>query len=151
MTFATIDKRVIGIALRFRDSAGFLALGIVYAWFGILKVLGISPTSPLVLALLDKTMPGISPDTFMLAFGAFETVIGLLFLFPVAVRLVVALMAAHMAMTVLPLALLPGMTWTGPFVPTLEGQYILKNLVLLALALTMVAATPPLAEGKSRT
>jgi uncharacterized membrane protein YkgB len=51
-------------------------------------------------------------------------------------------------MVFLPLILLPNMTWTGPFVPTLEGQYIIKNVVLLALALTIVAGTKPVAAKK---
>jgi len=148
MTFATIDRAFIGFARRYGISFGFFALFLVYAWFGALKVLGLSPASPLVLALLAKTMPGFPPQTFMPLFGLFEVTIGLLFLVPRAVRVTIALMAVHMCMVFLPLVLLPGMTWTGVFVPTLEGQYIIKNVVLLALALTIVAGTKPVASKK---
>lgn len=148
MDVGGIDRRVIAFALRHRDAAGFLALAIVYGWFGMLKVLGLSPASPLVLSLLAVTLPWADPAAFLVAFGAFETLIGLLFFFPVAVRLTMALMALHMGMTFLPLVLLPAQAWAAPFVPTMEGQYILKNLVLLALGLTTVAATRPLATEK---
>jgi uncharacterized membrane protein YkgB len=148
MTFATIDHAFIGFARRYGISFGFFALFLVYAWFGALKVLDLSPASPLVLALLAKTMPGFPPATFMPLFGLFEVLIGVMFLFPKAVRVTIALMAIHMGMVFLPLILLPNMTWTGPFVPTLEGQYIIKNVVLLALALTIVAGTKPVDAKK---
>jgi uncharacterized membrane protein YkgB len=147
MSFATIDRAFIGFARRYGISFGFFALFLVYAWFGALKVLDLSPASPLVLALLAKTMPGFPPEAFMPLFGLFEVAIGVLFLFPKAVRVTIALMGVHMLMVCSPLVLLPGMTWTGPFVPTLEGQYIIKNVVLLALALTIVAGTKPV-SGK---
>lgn len=146
MNFGTIDRAFISFARRYDISFGFFALFLVYAWFGALKVLGLSPASPLVLALLAKTMPWFPPATFMPLFGLFEVLIGLLFLIPRAVRLTIGLMAAHMVMVFLPLVLLPGMTWTAPFVPTLEGQYILKNVVLLALAFNLVAGTKPLSK-----
>jgi len=148
MTFATIDRAFISFARKYDITFGFFSLFVVYAWFGALKVLGLSPASPLVLALLAKTMPGFPPETFMPLFGLFEVTIGILFLVPRAVRVTIALMAAHMCMVFLPLILLPGMTWTGLFVPTLEGQYIIKNVVLLALALTIVAGTKPVAAKK---
>jgi hypothetical protein len=53
---------------------------------------------------------------------------------------------AHMVMTVC-LILLPAVTWMMPFVPTLEGQYIIKNLVIIALAFSLASHLRPLAEG----
>jgi hypothetical protein len=150
MTFATFDRAFINFAIRFRDGAAFFSLAIVYGWFGILKVFGLSPASALVLALLDKTMPWFPPHLFMPMFGAFEVLIALLFCFPVAIRWAIGLMGLHMVMVFLPLILLPGMTWSVPFVPTLEGQYILKNVVLLALALGIVGATPPIAQREGK-
>jgi putative oxidoreductase len=48
---------------------------------------------------------------------------------------VLPLLLLHVVLTLLPLLLLPGLTWQSPLVPTLEGQYIIKNLVILAAAL----------------
>ncbi len=66
-------------------------------------------------------------------FGAFEVLIGTAFLLVGARPWVTRLFLLHMAMTFLPLVALPSVTWSGVFIPTLMGQYILKNLALLAL------------------
>jgi hypothetical protein len=45
----------------------------------------------------------------------------------------------HMMMTIMPLVLLPGVAWSQAFVPTLEGQYNLKNLAIIAVAISIVS------------
>jgi hypothetical protein len=112
-----------------------ISLFIVFAGFGLLKILGKSPASPLVLALLEKTLPFITPQLFLIGFGTFEILIGVLFLLRKFRKLTIVLFAIHMITTFLPLILLPDITWQDTFIPTLEGQYILKNLVLIALVL----------------
>ncbi len=59
-------------------------------------------------------------------------------------RLVIPLLALHMITTFMPLFLLPSITWAGFFVPTLEGQYIIKNLVIIAAAIGIAAQLHPL-------
>ena len=59
--------------------------------------------------------------------------IGILFLVPKATRVVLVVFLGHMVMTTMPLLLLPQMTWQKALVPTMEGQYIIKNVVLIAL------------------
>jgi uncharacterized membrane protein YkgB len=110
------------------------AIALVFIWFGGLKVIGLSPASPLVSALLDATMPFIPYDIFQMLFGLFEVLIGAIFLWEGKERWAVGLLSFHMVTTVLPLAFLSSMTWSAPFVPTLEGQYIIKNVVIVALA-----------------
>jgi uncharacterized membrane protein YkgB len=110
------------------------AIALVFVWFGGLKVIGLSPASPLVSALLASTMPFMPYDLFQVLFGLFEVLIGLMFIWPRHERVAVALLTFHMVTTVLPLAFLSSMTWSAPFVPTLEGQYIIKNIVIIALA-----------------
>ncbi len=114
------------------------ALFVVFFWFGILKVVGESPASPLVSNLLESTMPFMSFETFMVLFGLFEMLIGLSFLFPKLVRISIALLVFHMVTTFMPLVLLPEVTWQKAFVPTMEGQYIIKNLLIIASALAIV-------------
>ncbi len=114
-----------------------LALFIIYVWFGALKVLGASPASPLISSLLVKTLPGMPYAWFMVLFGLFEILIGLLFLFPKYKRIAIILFAIHIILTSLPLFLLPHMTWHAFLEPTLEGQYILKNIALVALVTTL--------------
>lgn len=115
-----------------------LALFVVYFWFGILKLFGLSPASPMVADLLERTLPFVTFDQFIIVFAIYEMVIGMAFLIPRLEKVALLLILPHMVMTSMPLALLLGMTWQGFFVPTMEGQYIIKNLVLLALAISIV-------------
>lgn len=119
---------------------GRLSLFIVYFWFGILKLVAESPANPLVANLLEKTLPFLTFDQFIIGFGAFEMLIGILFLIPQWTRLAIALFVPHMLTTLLPLFLLPAIAWQAPFVPTLEGQYIIKNVVIIALIISLGAS-----------
>lgn len=125
-------------ASRFALPAARISLFLIYAWFGALKVIGQSPASPLVQDLQEKTLSFINFDTFMVLFGLAEVGIGALFLWKGKEKLALIVMLLHMATTLLPLILLPSDVWQHPFVPTLEGQYIIKNLALISLALCIV-------------
>lgn len=114
-----------------------LALFIIYFWFGALKVFYESPANPLVESLLQKTLPFLTFQQFIIWFGIFEMVIGVLFLIGKYKRLTSVLFVAHMVMTFMPLFLLPQTTWTRAWVPTLEGQYIIKNFALIVLFLNV--------------
>ena len=120
---------------KFIDFFSRFALFVIYAYFGALKLFGASPANPLVDALLQKTIPGLSFSTFIIILGIFEIVIGLLFLFPRARWFAFGLFVMHIVITTLPLILLPTIAWQAPYIPTLEGQYIIKNLALIAVAL----------------
>lgn len=115
------------------------SLFVVYFWFGVLKVVGESPANPLVSDLLSKTMPFMGFETFILLLGIFEMAIGLSFLFPRILKFSLLALALHMVTTVMPLILLPVITWSGMFVPTLEGQYIIKNLLIIAAAINIAS------------
>lgn len=111
-----------------------LSLFIIYGWFGALKIAGVSPAGDLVHQLFDQTLALTSFDTFYILFALFEVVIGLLFLLPRFTRLAVVLVFLHVLTTLLPLVLLPAATWQAFLVPTLAGQYIIKNLLIVACA-----------------
>jgi len=119
------------------------AIFIVYFWFGLLKLIGVSPATPLVQALFKKTIVFIPFDTFYILFAIFEVVIGLLFLIHGFKRLGIFLLALHLIATVLPLIFLPELTWQAFLVPTLEGQYILKNILIAASAVVVGARLLP--------
>jgi uncharacterized membrane protein YkgB len=133
-------------AKRFSMPAARVALFVVFFWFGFLKLLDTSPANPLVSALLQRTMPFISFNEFIICFGILEMIIGVLFLIPRAERIVILLLGLHMVTTFMPLVLLPTITWQGFLTPTLEGQYIIKNLVIIALALGIAANLEPLSR-----
>lgn len=127
------------IALPFSRFAIFL----VYFWFGILKVLGESPANPLVAELLERTLPGITFESFIFAFGILEVLIAIMILIPHLERLAIFVLVLHMITTIMPLFLLPQIAWSGFLVPTLEGQYIIKNILIIALAVVILSNLHP--------
>jgi len=115
-----------------------IALFIVFVWFGALKLFGLSPATPLVTDLLNHmqtlmTLP-IESGLFVMIFGGFEVFIGLCFIVPKLQKLGLILLIPHMITTIMPLFLLGDTAWHGMLSPTLEGQYIIKNVVIIALA-----------------
>jgi hypothetical protein len=134
-----LDRRVSGFMRRWGVFALRLSLGIIFIWFGVLKPLGVSPAGPLVRATVGW-MPLLSPDTWVAVIGWWEVAIGVTFLFHRTVRIAIALLALQMGGTFLPLVLLPDVTFQAgqiPFVPTIEGQYIIKNLIIISAALVI--------------
>lgn len=145
---ARLDTRIIAICNALSFPIARLAIFVVYFWFGILKVVGASPANPLVASLLEKTMPFLTFDSFIVGFGIFEAVIGILFLFKKFDRLSILLFAIHMVMTTMVLVLLPAMAWDGFLVPSLEGQYVIKNIALIALVITIASHIEPMHTKK---
>lgn len=134
-----IDTYLIHGSQRVQYPLARVALFVVFFWFGILKVLGTSPANPLVESLLTQTMPWWSFDSFIVLFGLFEMLIGVVFLVPGFERLAIGLLAFHMVTTFMPTVLLPEIAWSGFLTPTLEGQYMIKNVVIIALAVGIAA------------
>jgi len=114
-----------------------IALGLVFVWFGALKLVpGLSPAEDLV----RVTVPFFPGELFLPLLGIWEIVIGLGFLTGRALRLTILLLFLQMPGTLAPTVLLPERVFTSvPFALTLEGQYIVKNLVLIAAALVIGA------------
>jgi uncharacterized membrane protein YkgB len=145
MTVHELDSQIILFCRKVSIPAARLAIFAVYFWFGFLKIVGLSPASGVVERLFNETLAWFMPfGTFLVLFGVLECVIGLLFLIPRAERIVIPIMILHMITTAGPLVLLPGEVWTYWFVPTLEGQYIIKNIALMALAIHIASHLEPL-------
>lgn len=98
----------------------------------------------MVADLMQATLPFMTWETFIILFSLYEMMIGISFLFPRLARFSIALLIPHMIMTCLPLIFLPDMTWQGFLTPTLEGQYIIKNLVIIAAAMGIAAHLHPM-------
>lgn len=141
---ARTDKTLINFMRRISLPLARFAIFIIFFWFGALKVIGASPASPMVIELLHRTMPFINPTTFLFYFGIYEMLIGITFLIPRIERLSIALLLPHLISTVLPLFLLTQLTWSGFLVPTMEGQYIIKNILIVALAISIAAHLKPI-------
>lgn len=119
-----------------------LALFIVFFWFGFLKILEISPAEGLVTHLHATTIASfIEIDTFLVLLGVVECFIGILWLIPQLTKVAFVIFLFQMFTTFLPLLFLPKDTWQNTLVLTLTGQYIIKNIVLIASAYTVFKAT----------
>lgn len=139
MQIRDLDIRIINFFRKISIPAARFGLFVIFFWFGFLKVVGLSPAEPLVHELFTRTITFIDFSDFIILFGIFECIIGILFLVRGLERVVLPLLLIHMATTVLPLFLLPSVTWHGFLVPTLEGQYIIKNLAIIAAAIGIVS------------
>lgn len=143
-----LDLRLIAFFKRTYVPFARFSIFLIFFWFGLIKLLGLSPASPLAEALTAKTigMQYFDAAFFILAF--LECVVGILFLLPCFTRIVIPLLLVHMAIVCSPLLLVPEFTWQSFLVPTLEGQYIIKNAVVIAVAIGIAAATSPLSAKK---
>lgn len=150
MNIKTLDLKVIAYFRRWFLPSARLAIFIVYFWFGILKLYGLSPAGPLASALAAQTIGLAHFHAVFIALALYECLIGVLFLFPKATRVVIPLLLVHMVIVCSPLVLVPHLAWSRAFVPTLEGQYIIKNLAIIALAIGVAAQTHPLAKTKKQ-
>jgi uncharacterized membrane protein YkgB len=144
MTLKKIDLQLISFFKRMTIPSARFGIFVVFFWFGILKVIGLSPASGVVQRLFEQTIPFIPFDGFLIGFGVFECIIGILFLVKGFERIVIPMLLVHMITTFGPLFFLPTETWQQFMVPTLEGQYIIKNLVIIAAAIGIAAHLHPI-------
>jgi uncharacterized membrane protein YphA (DoxX/SURF4 family) len=112
-----------------------IGLGIIFLWFGALKLFpGLSPAEDLV----RNTIYFVPADLFLPVLALWEMAIGIGLLLGRFLRTTLLLLFVQMPGTALPLVLLPEVCFTDfPFALTLEGQYIIKNLVLISAGLVI--------------
>lgn len=139
MSWRNLDLRIASFMQRWGVRLLRWSLAVIFIWFGILKPLGLSPAEPLVLQTVDW-LPLLGPRQWLALIGWWEVAIGVTFLFRRTLRLAIALLALQMVGTFLPLALLPEITFQPgrfPYAPTMEGQYIIKNLLIISAAIAI--------------
>jgi uncharacterized membrane protein YphA (DoxX/SURF4 family) len=137
-----LDQRIVHWLARYSLPFLRFGLGMVFLWFGALKFFpGLSPAADLARRTIQALTFGLCPGYLGLKLvGAIEAVIGLGFLSGNYLRLTLALLIFQMAGTLTPLALFPEEAFTRvPYAPTLEGQYIIKNIVLIGAGLVIGA------------
>ncbi len=136
------DTRIIAWMARYGITLMRVALGIVFLWFGALKFLpGISVSDDLAVRTISVLSFGyVSPSVSLPMLAAWECAIGLGLIFGKFLRVTLLLLLLQMMGTFLPLVFFPAETWTHiPYEPTLEGQYIIKNLILLGAGIVVGA------------
>ena len=127
-----------------RGGIGFLrvSLGIVFFWFGFLKFFpGVSPAESLATDTIAIMTFGLLDSRLALVLLAtWETLIGVGLITGVALRTTLFLLFLQMPGTIMPMFFFPELTFqVFPFVLTIEGQYIVKNLVLVGAGLVIGA------------
>lgn len=132
--FTKVDRAISSSMNRYGQIFLRWSLGIIFIWFGALKPFGLSPAHELV----SNTVYFVDPEWFIPFLGWWEVAIGVGLLVRPLIRPAIALLFLQMPGTFLPLILLPDVCFTHfPFGLTLEGQYIIKNLILIAAALVI--------------
>jgi uncharacterized membrane protein YkgB len=123
-----------------------LTLGLVFLWFVALKVFGVSPITP----MLKTTYPFLALPVFTVLLGMWEILIGLGLVLKLALRQTLCLLCLHLAGTFAALWLAPSYFFLhgNPLVLTVNGEFVIKNLVLLAAGL--VVAGNELSQSRSR-
>jgi len=136
--FDNADVTITNWMKKYGTTALRISLGIIFVWFGLLKILGASPVEQFV----ASTVYWFSSSWFVPFLGWWEVVIGLCFLIRPMIRVGILLLIPQMIGTFLPLFILPHITFQGAgglFVlfPTVEGEFIVKNFVLLSAAIVI--------------
>ena len=113
-----------------------IPLFVIFFWFGFLKIVNLSPAQNLVIDTV-YWMPFLEAETWTFIIGYWEVLIAVLFMFKRTTFFAMVLLLLQMTGTFLPLIILPEVTFqnSNPFLPTLEGQYIIKNIIIITAAL----------------
>jgi uncharacterized membrane protein YphA (DoxX/SURF4 family) len=140
--FNSIDARITRWMARHGVTLLRISLGIVFLWFGALKFFpGMSPAQDLAARTIEVLSFGVvKPAVSVPLLAAWECLIGIGLLAGRFLRATLLLLAAQMLGTLTPLVLFPSEVFTRvPYAPTLEGQYIIRNAVLISAAIVIGA------------
>jgi uncharacterized membrane protein YkgB len=138
-SFAALLNRLDEKVVRFMSSYAILiiriSLGVVFVWFGLLKVMGTSP----VYDLASHVVYWLPPELFVPLLGIWEMAIGVGLLLGKALRVVLSLLFLQLAGTFLVLVMRPETAFQGgnPLLLTMEGEFVVKNMVLIAAGLAV--------------
>lgn len=130
-------NQLLGKVLDNSDWIGRIALAIVFGWFGILKLLGLSPVATLIVPLFERLAPFLAPSAVMIL-GAAELILAFWLLLPKFTKWTVLVMILHLMGTFLTLVFAADLTWNSFLVPSFAGEFVIKNVVLIALGLNIL-------------
>lgn len=137
-TIKKIDQQIAKSMKRWSIPAIRISFGIIFIWFGILKLFDVSSAESLLKATV-VWLPFGSPEFWLIVIGWWEVIIGVTFLFSQTTKIAIALLFLQMFGTFMPLVLLPEITFQNGNIltPSLEGQYIIKNVMIISAALVL--------------
>lgn len=133
-----IDQQIARLMSRWSIPAIRISFGIIFIWFGILKPFDVSSAESLLKATV-VWLPFGTPEFWLVVIGWWEVAIGLTFLFSRTTKISIALLFLQMFGTFMPLFFLPEVTFQNGNIltPSLEGQYIIKNVMIISAALVL--------------
>lgn len=109
------------------------AIGALFAWFGLNKLLGFTSAT----SIIAETVYLGTPETTARMLGLWELAIGLCLVVQPLARVGLGLLAIRLPGTLLALVLKADTCWDEPFVPTIQGQYLIKDVVLITAAMVI--------------
>lgn len=117
-----------------------VALAVTFIWFGAMKIVGLSPVADLVAG----TVYWVRPEFFIPFLGVWEVIVGIGLLFGIALRVVLLLFWLQMAGTFLVLVMRPELSFQSgnPLLLTVAGEFVIKNLVLIAAGVVIGSTVP---------
>lgn len=142
MRFQQIDEAITEWMADYGITLLRISLGIVFFWFGVLKFFpDLSPAQDLAERTIDLlTFGTVQAEVAVPVLAAWECAIGLGLITGRFMRATLLLLFVQMMGTITPLFLFPDEAFTRiPYAPTLEGQYIIKNIVLVSAGLVIGA------------
>lgn len=132
------ETMLMDLAARFGVPALRVTLALTFLWFGALKITNDTPVGDFVASTVDW-IPGVSGAWFVPFLGVVEVLLGAALLFGRGLRVVLPLLFAHLGGTFLALVTQPDVTFQGgnPVMLTTEGEFVIKNLILLSAVLVL--------------
>ncbi len=135
MPGAALVDRAVELNARYAATALRLALGTVFVWFGALKLAGVSPVEK----LLAETLPFIDAGISVPVLGAVEVALGVALVVGKLARIVLLVMAGHLAGTFLTFVTASELMWGDGFLElTTDGEFVVKNVVFITAALVLI-------------
>lgn len=136
--YFVLEQKVARLMNKWSIPAIRISFAIIFIWFGILKPFDVSSAEVLLKATV-AWLPFGSPEFWLVVIGWWEVAIGVTFLFPKTTKIAILLLFTQMVGTFMPLFFLPEVTFQNGNIltPTMEGQYIIKNVMIISAALVL--------------
>lgn len=141
--FKKVDPIIIGWMSRNGLFLLRISIGIVFVWFGVLKFFpGVSSAQDLAIRTIEMLTFGLVPEVIIInGLALWEVVIGIGLISGKFMREILLLLFLQMIGTFTPIFLFPSEVFNHiPYAPTLEGQYIIKNIVIISAAIVLGGA-----------
>lgn len=135
-----LDRRIVGWMRRHGHYMERWALGLLFVWFGLLKVFQHKSATSIVAA----TVYVGDPETTTVVLGLWEAAIGVCLVIHPLTRVAIALLMIRLPGTLVALIVKSDVCWTDTsFVPTIQGQYLIKDAMLFAAAMVIGGGLRP--------